>query len=75
MKHFVPPTSNAIVVAYEKGVEHATAFIKQFPHYQLSGDELFAFLSHYIRPQSTEAMNYLRGYLVRLQTELMQGAA
>jgi hypothetical protein len=75
MKKPTPPINDATIAAYATGEEHAQFFIQHFPHYELDGDELFEFLSHYMKPQPEEVRNYLRGYLVRVQEELMRGAA
>lgn len=75
MKKSNQPINDATIAAYATGEEHAQFFIQHFQHYELAGNELFEFLAHYMKPQPDEAMSYLLGYLVRVQIELMRGAA
>jgi LPS O-antigen subunit length determinant protein (WzzB/FepE family) len=65
-------TSYADYVAHLTGNEHAKVFIKGLSYYPFAGTELFDLVVSYLNRSAEEAKSYLRGYLQRVQQDLLQ---
>jgi hypothetical protein len=61
--------------AFALGSTHVKIFIESLPHCGFAKDELFNWLAHYMNPLPVEMESYLRGYLQRVQEELLREAS